>query len=148
MKRTWERCSKNSKTPNRLWGIKSRPGLLLHDVWPLSLVLLVDRRRNGTATVGGGGGGEDLKRQHRSCFWALGSQLLQQRSTTTQRGQWARLRMITHLAHAQVMSTVEYWVEEIPQCCWGRNFKPRRVLKESPRRKPDSDTIGNWDLLS
>lgn len=84
MKRTWERCSKNSKTPNRSWGIKSRPELLLHDVWPLSLVLLVDRRRNGTATVGGGdggggggggGGGEDLKRQQRSCFRALGSQL-------------------------------------------------------------------------
>lgn len=56
--------------------------------------------------------------------------------------------MITHLAHAQLMSTVEYWVAEIPQCCLGRNFKPRRVLKESPGRKPDSDTIGNWDLLS
>lgn len=51
-------------------------------------MLLVDRRRNGTATVGGGdgggvgggvggggGGGEDLKRQQRSCFRALGSQL-------------------------------------------------------------------------
>lgn len=51
--------------------------------------VLVDRRRNGTATVGGGdgvggggGGGEDFKRQHRSCFRALGSLLLQQRSTT------------------------------------------------------------------